>query len=196
MKKLSKKEKKRIDEDARSLSFSYTFLYIATIIFYVSLNSFTFYVFDMKFSYNIFILPFIFFLIDVILKEVGYKSGVIATIIGTIMFVVMNFLLDLIFGENFTLDSYFGICFAFFISNFLNLLIYNYMLANFKTPLPLVIINLVFACLIYNLFYYLVTLNLSFTTTLWSSFLAVTGIEVLICAICGILINLVQRGVD
>ncbi len=196
MKKRLTKREKEINEEVKSLSFSYIFLYVATIILYVSLNSFTFYVFDMKFSYNIFILPFVFFLIDVILKEVGYKVGIKAIFVGLFIFILMNYLIDTIFGLDFNLYKYLGVAFTFFISNFVNLLIYNFMLYNFKTPLMLVILTLVFSCLIYNMFYYIVTLELNFSTFFWSSYLVVAGIETLLSCICAIVLNLVERGVD
>lgn len=195
MKRVSKKEK-RINEEVKSLSFSYNFLLIATIIFFTSLSSFTFYVFDMRFSYNVFILPFIFFLVDVILKEVGLNEAIKSVAISTVFYLLFTYFIDAIFGVDTSILKYLGVTFAFLISNIVNLMIYYFMLDNFKTPFFFVLINLVFSCLIYNMFYFLFALRFNFSDTFWTSYFIIAFIQFLLSAICTILLSFVKQGVD
>jgi hypothetical protein len=108
----------------------------------------------------------------------------------------MSYFIGIAFNEGESIVRYIGISFAYFIANFINLIIYNFMLDNFKTPLVYVSLTMIFACLIYNMFYMLFALRMTFSDTFWNSYTIVMCVEALICIICAILLNFIKQGVE
>ena len=193
---LSKKKMLEMESDIKTLTISYTFLLSALVIFLLSLESFKLSLFGNSVSIAIFVFPFVYFLVDIILKEIGYKPAVIATVVSLIVLFITLIVTDKIFNVDFSLLRYFGVVLGYGISQFLNISIYYYMLSNYTTPLFLVILNLVFVLLINNMLTMFFSNNMVFTDTFWASYIVVTCIQVLICMILAILLNLVEQGIE
>ena len=155
-----KNKKEAINKEVNRLTYAYTFLLSAAVIFILSLKSFTFNILGNHISYAIFMMPFIYFLVELIIL------------------------------------NYFGITFAYFLSQFLNLSIYYYMLDNYKTPLFFVILNMIFCLLINNMLYMLFTSGMVFTDTFWTSYTLVVILQFIICVVLSIIINLVRQGIE
>ena len=194
-KKVSKKEE-IVNVGVRKLAAGYIFLLIAFSLFFVCLHSFNLYAFDIELNYSIFILPILFFLIDVILKEVGYSYGIAALVLSAAFIFVAYMYLDILFNIEFNMIKYIGVVLAYSVSQFLNLSIYYYMLDNYRTPYFFVVVNFIFSILIYNMIYMLFSLGLVFSDGFWSSYLIVVALQTLISMICGILLRLIKQGVE
>ncbi len=192
--KISKKEE--INLEVNNLTLAYTFLLSTLIIFVKSLESFKLVLFDNTVSFSIFAIPFVYFLVDVILKEIGLKPAKIATFCSIIVLIIVTLVTDNIFGFEFNFLSFFGIVLAYFISQFLNISIYYYMLSNYKTPLFLVFFNMVFCLLVNNMIYMFFSMNMIFNNTFWASYIIIICIQVLICMILTIILNLVEQGIE
>ncbi len=195
-KKKSDEKDLELEKEVKNLAFGYIFLMVSFIIFFVVLHSFNFYLFDTKLNYSIFILPFILFMEDAILKEVGYKYGVEALVFSSIILFLTSIGTDYILNVDFDLVKHIGIVLAYIISQFVNMLIYYYMLDNYRTPYFFVVANMMFSILIYNMFYMLFSLGLVFTSDFWYSYTIVAIIQTLLSMICGILLNIIKQGVD
>ncbi len=191
-----KNKKEAINKEVNRLTYAYTFLLSAAVIFILSLKSFTFNILGNHISYAIFMMPFIYFLVELIMKEIGYKPAKIAVLVSTVVVYISSILIDVIFGVKFSILNYFGITFAYFLSQFLNLSIYYYMLDNYKTPLFFVILNMIFCLLINNMLYMLFTSGMVFTDTFWTSYTLVVILQFIICVVLSIIINLVRQGIE
>lgn len=191
-----KKKKNNFSLEIKKLTVAYTFLLSALAIFIVSLNSFKFNLFGNNISYSIFILPLLYFVVNVILKEIGDRSAKIAIFVSTIVLYFAGLLTDILFGIDVNLFKYFGLVLAYFVSQFLNFSIYYYMLGNYRTPLLLVIFNLIFCLLVNNMLYMLFSLNMVFTSTFWSSYLIIICLQSLISAILAIILGFIEQGLD
>lgn len=187
---------KLINMEVKRLTYAYSFLLSAAVVFILSLKSFTFDFLGNSISYAIFIMPFLYFLVELIVKEIGYKPARIAVFISTIVIYIASMLIDVIFGAKFSIFNYFGITFSYFLSQFLNLSIYYYMLDNYNTPLFFVTLNMIFCLLVHNMLYMLFTSGMIFTTTFWTSYILIVFLQFIICVILSILINLVRQGID
>lgn len=71
---------KDLSQDIQTLTVSYTFLMSTLIIFLLSLESFRLELFGNSVSLAIFFMPFVYFLVDVILKEIGLKPAIKAIV--------------------------------------------------------------------------------------------------------------------
>lgn len=186
----------RVALDAKKLFYSYTFLLCSMVVLFIALNSFKFYIFNGNTNYSIFVLPFLFFLVDAIIKEVGYKSGVQALIISSLVLVLMNIIVDIIFGVDLSILKYVGSLFSYLLSQFINLSIYYYMLGNYSTPYFFVVLNYIFVILVYNMLYMLFVEKLVFSNSFWNIYMIIVAIQILISMICGIVLKFIRQGVD
>ena len=107
--KLSKKKLDEMEKDIKILTISYTFLLSALIVFLLSLESFKLTLFNNSVSMSIFIMPFSYFLADMILKEIGLKPAKIATIISIIILLIGMIVTDSIFNVEFNILKYLSI---------------------------------------------------------------------------------------
>ncbi len=194
--KLSKKKMDEMESDIKTLTISYTFLLSSLIIFLLSLESFKLNLFNNSVSIAIFIMPLAYFLVDMILKEIGLKPAKIAIVVSTIILFIAILVTDNVFNIEFNILKYIGTILAYSISQFLNISIYYYMLGNYKTPLFFVFLNLVFALLVNNMFYMFFNSNMIFNNTFWAGYIVVICIQTLICMILAIILNLIEQGIE
>lgn len=187
---------KDLSRDIQTLSVSYTFLMSTLIIFLLSLESFRLELFGNSVSLAIFFMPFAYFLTDVILKEIGLKPANLAIVVSIFVLLVFSLITDYLFGVEFSLLRYTGLMLSYSLSQFLNASIYSYMLSNYRTPLFLVLFNLVFALLVNNMIYMFFDSNMVFTTSFWSSYIIIICIQTLISMILTIILNLIEQGLE
>lgn len=187
---------KLINMEVKRLTYAYSFLLSTAVVFVLSLRNFSFDFLGNSISYAIFIMPFLYFLVELVIKEIGYRPAKISILVSTIVIYIALMLIDVIFGAKFSIFNYLGITFSYFLSQFLNLSIYYYMLDNYKTPLFFVTLNMIFCLLVYNMLYMLFTSGMVFTSTFWTSYILVVILQFIICIILSILINLVRQGID
>ena len=190
------KSQEEVNLDAKKLFYSYTFLLCSMTVLFVALNSFKFYIFNGSTNYSIFILPFLFFLVNAIVKEVGYKSGVISLVLSALTLTVTSVIVDIVFGVDFNILKYIGVVFSYLLSQFINLSVYYYMLGNYSTPYFFVVLNYIFVILVYNMLYMLFVEKLVFSTSFWNIYMIVIAIQILISMICGIILKFIRQGVD
>ncbi len=191
-----KSKKMLINMEVNRLTYAYTFLLSAAVVFILSLKSFTFNILGNSISYAIFIMPFLYFLVELIVKEIGYKPAKVAILTSTVVVYISSILIDVMFGVKFSILNYFGVTFAYFLSQFLNLSIYYYMLDNYKTPLFFVILNMIFSLLVHNMLYMLFTTGMVFTNTFWLSYMLIVVLQFMICVVLSVIINLVKQGIE
>lgn len=196
MSKSIKSKYKDLDRDIKTLTVSYTFLLSTLVLFLLSLESFKLDLFGNSVSLSIFFMPLAYFLIDVILKEIGLKPALIATGTSIVVLILSSIITDSLFNIEFSILRYIGLTLSYSISQFLNISIYYYMLSNYRTPLFFVLLNLVFALLVNNMINMFFNSNMVFTSNFWSSYIIIICIQVLISMILTIILNLIEQGLE
>lgn len=197
MKKKKKKKKYRsLKPEITRLTIAYTFLLSAVVIFMASLRTFPFSVLNETMNCSIFVAPFAYFLVDVILKEIGDRPAKIAVIVSTVMFYVTTVLIDMIIVQEFNITNYIGESIAYFVSQVLNYYIYYYMLSNYKTPLYLVILDLIFCLLIKNIIDMLFYSNMIITNSFWMSYLIIIALQSILVLALSIILGFIEQGLD
>ena len=191
-----KRKDHAINLEVSRLTYAYTFLLSAAVIFVISLKTFSFDIMGNDVSYAIFIVPFLYFLVELITKEIGFRPAKIAVLASTVVFYLSTLIVDMIFGFKFNLIGYLGITFAYFLSQFLNLFIYYYMLDNYKTPLIFVILNMVFCLLVNNMLYMIFSTGMVFTDNFCQTNAIALLCNFFTCVILGVVINFVKQGID
>ncbi|MCI8547761.1 MAG: hypothetical protein HFJ38_02600 [Bacilli bacterium] len=187
---------KDLSQDIQTLTVSYTFLMSTLIIFLLSLESFRLELFGNSVSLAIFFMPFVYFLVDVILKEIGLKPAIKAIVTSIFVLFLFSLVTDYLFHVEFSLFRYIGLMLSYSISQFLNTSVYYYMLSNYRTPLFLVLFNLVFALLVNNMIYMFFTSNMIFTTHFWSTYIIIICIQTLVSMILTLILNLIEQGLE
>ena len=187
---------KDLSQDIQTLTVSYTFLMSTLIIFLLSLESFRLELFGNSVSLAIFFMPFVYFLVDVILKEIGLKPAIKAIVTSIFVLFLFSLVTDYLFHVEFSLFRYIGLMLSYSISQFLNTSVYYYMLSNYRTPLFLVLFNLVFALLVNNMPYRYITSNMIFTTHFWSTYIIIICIQTLVSMILTLILNLIEQGLE
>ena len=71
----------------------YTLLLTTLTILIESLRLYTFKLFGVELSYSLFLLPVVYFLIDIIAKKFDYKRAVAAIAISSVIFVSFSFII-------------------------------------------------------------------------------------------------------
>ena len=187
---------KDLSQDIQTLTVSYTFLMSTLIIFLLSLESFRLELFGNSVSLAIFFMPFVYFLVDVILKEIWLKHAIKAIVTSIFVLFLFSLVTDYLFHVEFSLFRYIGLMLSYSISQFLNTSVYYYMLSNYRTPLFLVLFNLVFALLVNNMIYMFFTSNMIFTTHFWSTYIIIICIQTLVSMILTLILNLIEQGLE
>ncbi len=183
-------------ETIRQLFGAYTFLLCSVIIFLCSLNNFVIDFQGTQLSLMSILFPFVYFISGVITKEIGYKYGMQAVIISSI--VIFSFYL--VFNATLTGDFYLinslGVAIAYLFSQSVCLAIYNYLLVNTKFPIIAVIIVYIFSLLVNNMICMLFNSNMIFSDSFWLEYLLLVGIQSIWTVILSICDSIVERGID
>ena len=147
--KTSKNKKTQAYED----SWIYVLLLSAVVILQQSLKNYTFLVDDFSLSYSLFLLPVIYFLTNYITKKKGYKKSIMAISISAMAMVIFVLFMNLCTGKGFELYNVAGDFCGYFISQLINLTIYEFLLDNTKPNYILLFLTYLFALVVNYLFY-------------------------------------------
>ena len=171
----------------------YTLLLTTLTILIESLRVYTFKLFGVELSYSLFLLPVVYFLIDVIAKKFDYKRAVAAIAISSVIFVSFSFIVAYAINGEYILRSLTGEFCAYVLSAFTNLTIYVFLLNNTESPRILVILTYLFSLVVYYMVFTLIYLNLVFNDY-WTGYFITLGIQLVICTILSIVDKRVLRG--
>ncbi|MBR3146422.1 MAG: hypothetical protein IKF47_04075 [Bacilli bacterium] len=172
----------------------YVLLLTTLLILTESLKTYTFRVMDVDLTFSLFLLPIVYFLIDLIAKKYDYKRAVAAIAVSAVVFTSFSFIMAYFVESNYILRSISGEFCAYVVSAFVNLTIYMFLLNNTETPQILVIFNYVFSLVIYYMFYTLIFLNMIMFDTYWMGYFITLSIQIFICIGLSIVDKKTKRG--
>ena len=123
---------------------AYTILLCAAAIFIFSLHNLFINYKGAKLCMMYLLAPIIFFISNVINKEIGYKNAMMSVGISTFVLFFYGLCTNFIIYNSFNLFSCLGFTMAYLFSQSVSLAIYNYLLVNTRLPIACVIINYIF----------------------------------------------------
>lgn len=172
----------------------YILLLTTLVILLESLKTYTFKVGEVHLTYAIFLLPFVYYIVNYIAKKYDYKKAIAAISISGVIFVCFSAIISFAMGERLFLSSISGEFCGYIISQFVNLTIYQFLLNNTKAPIILVFLNYLFALIVYYMIYTLIYLNIMILDYYWEGYFTTLAIQFFICIPIAILDHRIQRG--
>ena len=172
---------KHKDDNIYNDSWLYILLLTTLVILLEALKTYTFSLGGINLTYAIFPLPVIYLIANYITKKYGPKKTTKAIAISGILFVIFVSMISFSLGEKIVLTSISGEFFGYIASQYINLLVYTFLLNNTKSPYILIFINYLFSLVIYYLFYTLIYLHMITLDTYWQGYFITIGIQSFIC---------------
>ena len=188
--------KKEQEVTIKQLSIAYSFLLSAMIIFLYSTHNLNINIYDVNISVMNLLFPMVFFLSCVTNKELGYKYGLKAVVISTIVLFFYGAFCNFFVTANFNIYSIGVITLAYFTTQSICLSLYNYFLVNSRLPILIVIANYVFCCLVYNMIYMLFNYNMAVDSSFWLEYMLVVILQGCLSIVLAIFDSIVERGID
>ena len=184
-----KKEEKYYDD-----CWMYILLLSTLVILLESLKNYTFKIAGVHLTYSLFLLPFVYFIVNYIAKKYDYKKAIASIAISGVLFVSFSAIMSFALGERLILSSVSGEFCGYVVSQFVNLTIYMFLLNNTKSPILLIFLNYLFSLIIYYMFYTLIYLKLITLDTFWTGYFITLGIQFIICIPIAITDKKIKRG--
>lgn len=185
---------KRKKEEYYNDCWMYILLLTTLVILLESLKSYMFRIGDVYLTYSIFLLPLVYLIANYITKKYDYKKTVAAISISGVMSVCFVAVMSFALGKQLMLSNLSGQFCGYVISQFVNLMIYTFLLNNTKSPSVLVFLTYLFSLIIFYMFYTLIYLNMIILDNFWEGYLLTLGIQFIICIPLTILDKNIKRG--
>ncbi len=172
----------------------YVLLLTTLIILIQSLKSYTFTLKGCMISYNIFLIPGLYYISNFICKKYDYKKSMAAIAISGVIFVGFMVTMEFALGRGLVLSKLIGDFFGYVVSQFVNLTIYVFILNNTRGPWMLIYLNYLFSIILYYMIYTLIYLNLVIVDGYWMKYFITIGIEVVTCLPISLIDRYTKRG--
>lgn len=173
----------------------YILLLTTLLILTHSIKNYYFTVGYIELTYSLFLLPFIYFIINLITKKYGYQGAIKSISISGVSLVLFVVLVGLFAGSGFSFNNIYGEFCAYVVSCFINLTIYYFLLLNTKMPGLLVFLNYIFVLITYYFVYMLFSINAISFEYFWISYFSTLVIQVFICGLLTFIDKYIKRGV-
>lgn len=187
---MKKKKKEEIYNDC----WMYILLLTTLTILLESLKTYTFKIAGISLTYALLLLPFTYFIVNYIVKKYDYKKGIAAIAVSGVMFVCFSGIMSFAIGERVILSNISGEFCGYVVSQFINLTIYMFLLNNTKSPYILVLLNYMFALIVYYMFYTLIYLNTIILDSFWKGYFITLIIQLVLCIPITIVDKKIKRG--
>ena len=163
---------------------AYTILLCAAAIFIFSLHNLFINYKGAKLCMMYLLAPIIFFISNVINKEIGYKNAMMSVGISTFVLFFYGLCTNFIIYNSFNLFSCLGFTMAYLFSQSVSL------------PIACVIINYIFDLLIYNMICMIFQYNMIFTDTFWLEYILLVLFQGAFAIVLSLFDSIVVRGID
>ncbi len=186
----TKKKKSQVYED----SWIYILLLSAVVILQQSLKNYTFIIDDFNLSYSLFLLPVIYFLTNYITKKKGYQKSIMAISISAMAMVIFVLFMNLCTGKGFELYNVAGDFCGYFISQLINLTIYEFLLDNTKPNYILLLLTYIFALVVNYLFYSLFYISSIAIDNYWVIYFTTLILQTMLVMLLAFIDMQIKRG--
>lgn len=190
------KKKTKKKEIIQNDSFIFIMLLATISTLAVALKDYTFSMIGINITFSIFIIPFILFTSNYITKKYGFKETLYGILISSLIIVTFLVLIKDLTNQRVIVLELLGYFFSYFISMFINLSIYYYIILNFKSNVILIYLNYVFSLIINHLMYLIFLHNMIMTDNFWKSYFVSIIIEMVISIGLVFIDNKIKRGIE
>ena len=185
--------KKQLEEEYDDC-WIYILLLTTLTILIQSVKSYKLNIMGCLISYNVFLIPGIYLLNNYICKKYDYKKAIAAIAISGVTFVGFMVTMEFALGRGLVISNLIGDFCGYIVSQFVNLMIYVFLLNNTRSPYILVLMNYIFSIIIYYMIYTLIYLNLVILDGYWLKYFITIGIETLLCIPISFVDKQIKRG--
>ena len=185
--------KKKLEEKYNDC-WIYILLLVTLAILIQSVKSYTFSILNTTIGYNTLLLPGTFFIVNYICKKYDYKKAIAAISLSGVMMVSFIVVINFALGKNIMLSSMTGDFCGYVVSHFINLLIYEFLLNNTRSPYYLIFLTYLFSIIVYYMVYTLIHLNLVILDGYWTRYFITIFIELIICIPVSFIDKQIKRG--
>ncbi len=188
------KNKKEIEEQYEDC-WIYILLLTTLAILIESMKNYKFSIQGSDISYGVLLLPGVYFISNYIMKKYDYKKAIAGVAISGVISVCFVAMISFALGGNMILTNVCGYFFAYVASQFVNLMIYEFLLNNTNSPFILVFLTYLFSIIVYFMIYTLIYLNMVLLDGFWNQYFITIGIEFAICLPITYLDKKIKRGI-
>ena len=189
-KKLTKEQIKDLNNDF----WIYTMLLSTLVILIESLKTYMITIKDTPITLAIFLVPVMYFIANYITKKFGFMRTIFAIGISTVSLVGFVAIMYFIIGGQLNFSLINGQLVGYVISQLVNLFIYCFLLNNTTTPWPLLLINYLFALIVFYMVYTVMQADMIIKTTFWMGYFITLGIQFVESIILTIIDKQIKRG--
>lgn len=189
---MKKKNKVEVYDD----SWMYILLLTTLVILIESLRTYTFTLNGVEITYSVLLLPVIFLITNYITKKYDYKKSLVAISVSGVSVVLFVFLMNFAIGKPMDLSLISGQFCGYITSQFMNLMIYTFLLNNTKSPIFLIFLNYLFSLIVFYMFYTLIYLDMIILEEFWVGYFTVLSIQAFLCIFLAYIDKNISRGQD
>lgn len=172
----------------------YILLLTTLTILIQSVKNYKFVVMGSYIGYNVFLIPGIYFLTNYICKKYDYKKAIASIAISGVIFVGYMVTMGFALGRGLVLSSVIGDFCGYVVSQFVNLMIYTFLLNNTRSPYLLILLSYIFSILIYYMIYTLMYLNIVIQDGYWTKYFITIAFEIIITIPIAFVDKHIKRG--
>lgn len=176
-------------------SWMYILLLSTVVILAESVKAFNFTLMDAKLTFALFLLPCIYAITNYITKKYGFRRSFNAIIISSLSLIAFVMIMSFAIGKELNISGMSGQLLGYIISQLVSTLIYKFLLVNTNSPYLLVLLNYIFAYIVYYMVYTVVHLDMIILDTFWLSYFLALGIQTIISIGVTILDKKIEVGI-
>ena len=192
MKGLTEKE---IEKEVNTDLLWFTFILSIIAVIFTAVRPYTFAISNYDVSFSIFIFPFTILMSNYITKKIGYKNSFIAILISSLIVLLFLILTDDIIGKQIDYVLVLSQSISFFVSLFVNLAVYYYILINLEKEKSIILIyfSYLFSILINFIIYMFFMISIS--DYFWELYFTSIIIQAIISVILVMFDIRIERGI-
>lgn len=177
-------------------SWMYILLLSTLVILVESLKTYYFTLFDVNITYSIFLLPVIYGVTNYITTKYGFRRTLLGIGISLVSVLAFILLMNFAIGKELDIASLSGGLVGYTISQLVNTLIYKFLTVNTDRPYLLILLNYIFAYIVFYMLYTVVHMNLIVAETFWIGYFTSIAIQSLMSIVIALFIKKVKLGMS
>jgi uncharacterized PurR-regulated membrane protein YhhQ (DUF165 family) len=180
---VSKKKIRDIIKKKRDYTDNWIFIMLLTtlVILGESLKTYTFNAGSINLTYTIFLVPFMFFIVNYIIKKYGFKEAVMAVIISFVCLLVFVLIMSAVVHRSFNFSDFAGEMIGYLFSQLVNIAVNYFLMYKTKRPFVLVYLTYIFGLVVFYMMYIILSLNSLLVDNFWVSYFATLLIQAAMC---------------
>lgn len=177
-------------------SWMYILLLSTIVILAESLKTYSFSLFDVNITYVIFLLPLIYGVTNYITTKYGFRKTILGIVISVVALMAFILLMNFAIGKELDLSNITGGLLGYIISQLVNTLIYKFLIVNTNRPYLLILLNYIFAYIVFYMLYTVVSIDLIVAETFWIGYFVTMAIQIIMSIFIAIIIKKIKLGMS